>query len=78
MTSGPLPLRSSREIIGALERLGAWHVRTRGSHATYARMTPSGRRITQVVLGKREIPRGTLRAILAGLEIPVEVFRQAL
>lgn len=78
MTSGPLPLCSSREITGALERLGAWHVRTRGSHATYARMTPNGRRVTQVILGRREIPRGTLRAILAGLEIPIDAFRQVL
>ena len=78
MTSAQIPLCSSREVTAALERLGAWHVRTRGSHATYARMTPNGRRITQVILGKREIPRGTLRSILAGLDIPVEAFRQAL
>ena len=78
MTSGPIPLCSSREITAPLERLGAWHVRTRGSHATYARITPNGRRITQVILGRREVPRGALRAILAGLEISIDAFRQAM
>ena len=78
MAFSNLPLCSSRTIIHAIERLGAFHIRTKGSHATYGRHTASGRKITQVVLGKREIPRITLRAILVGLDIPIEDFRREL
>lgn len=54
-------MASSREVIAKLEAAG-WHaVRTRGSHV---RMTsPDGRRHTTVPHPKKDLKRGTLKAI---------------
>ncbi len=51
----------------------------RSSHCLYHRRMNDERTVTAVViLGKREIPKGTLKAILANLEIDVTDFLGAL
>ena len=76
MSFSELPLCSSRQLIAALGRLGASPGKTaKGSHASYNRKTQDGRILTAVViLGRKEIPKGTLRRILSNLEIPVSDF----
>lgn len=62
-----LPLVSSAKLVRALIRLGfsADPHPSGGSHLSMYRERPDGRRdVTVVVLGKKEIPRGTLRDIL--------------
>ena len=73
-------LCSSRELTAALERLGCYPGRAaRGSHLSYHRDLPNGRRLTApVVLGLREVPRGTLRSILRLLQIDPEEFEATL
>lgn len=51
----------------------------RGSHLTFVRTTDAGETIVVVVVqGKREIPRGTLKAILAQARISHEDFLKTL
>ena len=80
MRFNDIPLCSSREVIAALLRLGAYPGKaTRGSHASYHRQREDGRILTGVVvLNKREMPKGTLRRILDNLEIPPQDFIEAL
>ncbi|MFQ5826122.1 MAG: type II toxin-antitoxin system HicA family toxin [Dehalococcoidia bacterium] len=64
-------LPSSDKLIGALIRDG-FHARgksTRGSHQAFRKESPEGAKTVVVPLGKKEIPRGTLRSIMrqAGL-----------
>ena len=82
---GSCPIRtcalcSSRQLVSALERLGCYPGRvTRGSHQTYRRRLPDGRVVTTpVVLGRREIPKGTLKVILDSLQIEYDAFRSNL
>jgi predicted RNA binding protein YcfA (HicA-like mRNA interferase family) len=73
------PLCSSRQIVAALERLGFEHKRTKGDHATYARRVEGEiTRTTVVVLGKAEVPRGTLRSIIKLAGLTFEEFCAAL
>jgi predicted RNA binding protein YcfA (HicA-like mRNA interferase family) len=74
------PLCSSRQIVQALQRAGFAPVRrSRGSHQTFVRRLPDGsKRITVVVLGKREVPRGTLRRILERAGLTSEEFQALL
>ena len=76
MSFSELPLCSSRQLIAALGRLGAYPGKTgKGSHASYNRKTRDGRILTAVVvLGKKEVPKSTLRRILSGLEISASDF----
>jgi predicted RNA binding protein YcfA (HicA-like mRNA interferase family) len=67
--TGRLPSLKAREIIRALERAGFVHVRSRGSHRVLQHPDdPTRRTIVSDHRGK-DIPRGTLRAIVdqAGL-----------
>ena len=75
-----IPIRSSREVVRALERLGAKLMKAgRGSHALYCRETVDGHLVTATVIrDRREMDRRTLRRILEGLEISLEDFLQAL
>lgn len=75
-----LPVLSSRELIRALERDGWVRSRaTSGSHQAYVKEFPDGRKRTVIVVeGKREIPRGTIRAILSRAQIDVEEFLKLL
>lgn len=65
MPSQQLPLCSSNEVIAALERLTFERRRkSKGSHQAMVRDRGGHKDITIVPLGKREIPRGTLKSIL--------------
>ena len=65
-----LPLCSSDEIVHALERAGFRPARSaKGTHLAMSKEI-GGRTVTTVViLGKREVPRGTLQGILRLAEI---------
>ena len=73
-------LCSSRQMIAALERLGCYSNRTNpSSHRTFHRRLPDGRVVSaSVVLGKREVARGTTRDILTRLQISEADFDRAL
>ena len=75
-----IPLESSREVIAALNRLGAHQAGVRrGTHAYYERETPDGRILTAtVILARRQMARKTLRTLLYNLEITIEDFKNAL
>ncbi len=70
----PTPLLTFDETIAGLGRFGYTVVRQSGSHV---RLRASGRPPVTVPR-KREIPRGTLRAILRAAEISQDEFIQAL
>ncbi|TET95283.1 MAG: type II toxin-antitoxin system HicA family toxin [Dehalococcoidia bacterium] len=73
-----LPLCSSAEIVRALQRAGFRKAHSSGSHQTMEKQI-GGRTITTVVpLGKREVPRGTLRGILRLAEMSQVEFRKHL
>ncbi|MCH7652149.1 MAG: type II toxin-antitoxin system HicA family toxin [Chloroflexi bacterium] len=74
------PLCSSDQVCRALERFGCQPGKARsGSHLSYHRNHPSGRTLSApVVLGKKEIPRGTLRSILRLLDISLDDFLEHL
>lgn len=66
-----MKLPSSNKLIAALTKDG-FHPRgksKRGSHQVFRKELSEGARIVVVPLGKKEIPRGTLRSIMwqAGL-----------
>jgi len=71
-----VPLCSSRQIVNALRRAGFVPARGAvGDHQAFVRDLPDGRRLTAIVLiGQREVPRGTLRKILQQAELSVEEF----
>ena len=73
-------LCSSRQRVAALERLGCYPARAnRGSHRTFHRQLPDGSVVSAaVVLGQRELPRGTTRDILGRLQISEADFERAL
>jgi len=75
-----LPLCSSSEIIKVLETDGFQLGKSKsGSHQSLHKRLPSGRTITTVViLGKREVPRGTLQHILTLAGMPRERFLELL
>jgi len=74
-----LPLCSSEKIVKALERAGFRPARrSKGSHQAFIKETAERKYITIVVLGKKEVPRGTLRAILERAGLSVEEFRKLL
>ena len=80
MRYGRVPLRSSNQILNALKRLGVQEGRARStSHRFLFRTLPDGSKPSRPLpMGEREVPRGTLRAILEGLEISLEDFLEAL
>ena len=75
-----VPLCSSAQITAALRRLGCYPGTAHGgSHRAYHRRRSDGHILTSpVVLGKREVSRGTLRSILELLEISLDEFMDAL
>lgn len=62
----PLPLASSDQTVAALHRLGFFDGPAKGSSHTsmWRPRAGGGKDVTSVVLGKKEIPRGTLKGIL--------------
>ncbi len=76
-----LPLVSSERLMAALIRLGftADPKPSGGSHLSLYRERPDGTKdVTTVVLGKKELPRGTLRAILRLAKVSDDQFIAAL
>jgi len=76
-----LPLCSSGQLVAVLKRAGFSPKKQSGrkkkgsSHQTWIKEVPSGEMIvTVVVLGKKEIRRGTLKDILKQAEIPHDEF----
>ena len=71
-----LPLCSSRQVVNALKRLGFTPCRAKGSsHQSFKRTIETGETcVTVVTLGMKEIPRGTLKSILAMGHISEEDF----
>ena len=69
-------LFSSNEIITALQRAGFELARkTKGSHqALKRRRAGGGHDVAVVVLGRKEIPEGTLRGILKQANVEYEEF----
>lgn len=67
-----LPVVSSTRIIRALQRVGFSYAprRGKGSHVALFRIDPSGAKKLVIVPKKKQIPKGTLLAILqqAGIE----------
>jgi predicted RNA binding protein YcfA (HicA-like mRNA interferase family) len=68
---------SGEEAIRALERLGFFQARQRGSHVVMKRQMPGGATGCTVPL-HREIAVGTLRAILRQAGVSVDEFTEAL
>lgn len=70
--SGQYPLCSSAQVVRAPERAGfTARGKPSGSHQAFIREVDGRRYVAIVVLGKKEIPRGTLKNILqqAGLTL---------
>jgi predicted RNA binding protein YcfA (HicA-like mRNA interferase family) len=66
-----LPRVSSRECIRALEKVGFYVKRQKGSHIVMRRITPFAQ---TVVPENNEIPVGTLRSILRDAALSAEEF----
>jgi predicted RNA binding protein YcfA (HicA-like mRNA interferase family) len=58
-----LPSLPARRVVSALERIGFRVVRVKGSHCFLRHQTEPGRQ-TVVPLHRKDLPPGTLRAIL--------------
>lgn len=68
-----LPVIKDRQLIRVLKRLGFFEHPERGtSHLVFKH--PDGRRTTVARHQGKDIPRGTLRAIIRDLNIPMEEF----
>ena len=76
MRFSEVPRLSSNQICRALERLGCTRARAAaGSHQAYRRQGVDGRtRTIPVVLGKTQVPKGTLRSILLALDLSLDDF----
>ena len=75
-----LPSLSSRQIIQALRRAGFAEApdRGKGSHRAFYRMDPVGRVRLVIVPQRKDVPTGTLRAILDQAGLSREVFLRLL
>lgn len=70
-----LPLCSSQQVINALQRAGFRPASSSpGSHLTMEKRTARRVIITVVVMGKKEVPRSTLKAILKQAELSQKDF----
>ncbi len=75
-----LPTLSSRELIVALRRAGFQDAprRGKGSHRALMRRDPDGRVRLVIVPERRELPRGTLHAILQHAGLTPDELRELL
>lgn len=84
MRSSPKPLRlplvSSDKLIAALHRLGFNDGPYKGSshNSMWRPRDGGGKDVTSVVLAQKEIPRGTLKAILELANVSAADFKRAL
>ena len=67
-----LPVLKTRKLINILAKMGFLKYHQVGSHAQFKH--PDGRRTTIPIHQGKEIPRGTLKAILKDIEISIEDF----
>lgn len=65
-----LPPRTPAEVVKILEQHGFRKVRQKGSHAFYS----SGRVILTVPMHRRELAKGTLRAIIRQSQLSIDLF----
>jgi len=73
----PLPVIKDRELIQILHKLGfSEHRETGSSHLVFKH--PDGRRAVVARHAGKDIPRGTLRAILRDINISIEDFNNIL
>ena len=72
-----LPVVSGLEAVKALQRLGFFVDRQRGSHAVLKKFTPQGERGCVIPM-HREVAIGTLRSALKMAGVSPEEFRGAL
>jgi predicted RNA binding protein YcfA (HicA-like mRNA interferase family) len=72
-----LPIVSGAEAVRALQRLGFFVDRQRGSHVVLKRVTPEGERGCVIPM-HREVAMGTLRSALKMAGISPEEFISAL
>ena len=78
MKFSDIPDCSSQKAAKALERLGCWCVRIRGSHAHYARTWDDRVLVATLVMGKKSVSKRILKDVLTKFNISVEEFRNAL
>lgn len=71
-----LPIVKHKELIKALKRLGFEEHRQSGSHLIMKHS--NGLRTTVPIHGGKDVPKGTLKAILRDTEITVEQFIEVL
>jgi len=70
-----LPLLSSNQIISALKRAGFKEARkSSGTHQAFVKDLGDKKITTIVVLGKKEVPIGTLKSIIKLAEMSDEEF----
>ena len=70
-----LPRISGRECAQALEKIGFYRARQRGSHIIMRRDSPYAK---TVIPDDRELPPGTLRAVLRQAGLTVDEFVELL
>jgi predicted RNA binding protein YcfA (HicA-like mRNA interferase family) len=69
-----LPVVDGRSVIRALERAGFHVIRTKGSHHFLRRDGAAIRSVTVPVHRNRDLPPGTLRAVIDQAGLSVEAF----
>jgi len=74
MNARRLPSVKARDVVRALQNAGFSIVRTSGSHYRLVHDTDPTRQTTVPVHKGRDVPRGTLRAIINQAGITVEEF----
>jgi predicted RNA binding protein YcfA (HicA-like mRNA interferase family) len=73
----PLPVVNGRAVVAALQRSGFEIVRTKGSHC-FLRHRADPTRNTVVPVHRRDLPLGTLRAILRQAGLSIDEFAELL
>jgi predicted RNA binding protein YcfA (HicA-like mRNA interferase family) len=71
--SHALPMVNARQVLKALSSIGFQQVSSRGSHVKAAHA--DGRSVVVPVHGGRDIPRGTLNAILQQAGLSADEFK---
>jgi predicted RNA binding protein YcfA (HicA-like mRNA interferase family) len=74
MNARRLPALDGRAVVRALEKSGFTVVRTSGSHMRLVHSTDPSRQTTVPVHKGKDIPRGTLRDIIAQAGMTVDEF----
>jgi len=72
-----LPSLTARQIVRALERAGFTVARTTGSHCRLVHSGDPARKVTVPIHGG-DLPRGTVRAIIAQADMTVAEFLELL